>query len=67
MRDVRFVRFSEVRGVHISEVEMYGVHAVVGRGHAVVGRLSALRSVHYWRFHCILIVPARVRQDAVNE
>ena len=32
--DVRLVRYSEVRGVRISEVEMYGVHAVVGRGHA---------------------------------
>ena len=35
VRDVRFVRYSEVRGVCISEVEMYGVHAVVGRGRAV--------------------------------
>ena len=35
VRDVRFVRYSEVRGVRISEVEMYGVHAVVGRGHAL--------------------------------
>ena len=34
VRDVRLVRYSEVRGVRISEVEMYGVHAVVGRGHA---------------------------------
>ena len=34
VRDVRLVRYSEVRGVCISEVEMYGVHAVVGRGHA---------------------------------
>ena len=33
-RDVRLVRYSEVRGVRISEVEMYGVHAVVGRGQA---------------------------------
>ena len=33
--DVRFVRYSEVRGVRISEVEMYGVHAVAGRGNAV--------------------------------
>ena len=33
--DMRFVRYSEVRGVRISEVEMYGVHAVFGRGHAV--------------------------------
>ena len=32
---MRFVRYSEVRGVRISEVEMYGVHAVVGRGHAL--------------------------------
>ena len=35
VRDVRFVRYSEVRGVRISEVKMYGVHAVVGRGHAL--------------------------------
>ena len=34
VRDVRLVRYSEVRGVRISEVEMYGVHAVVVRGHA---------------------------------
>ena len=35
VRDVRFVRYSEVRGVRISEVKMYGVHAVVGREHAL--------------------------------
>ena len=35
VRDVRFVRYLEVRGVRISEVEMYRVHAVVGTGHAL--------------------------------
>ena len=33
--DTRFVRYAKVRGVRISEVEIYGVHAVFGRGHAV--------------------------------
>ena len=38
---------------------MYGVHMVIGRGQAVLsilGRLSSLRSIHYWRFHSILYV-----------
>ena len=35
VRDVRFVHCLEVRGVRISEVEMYGEHAVFGRVHAV--------------------------------
>ena len=35
VRDVRCVHCSEVRGVRISEVEMYGVHAVFGRGHTI--------------------------------
>ena len=39
--------------------KMYGVHMVIGRGQAVLsilGRLSSLRSIHYWRFHSILYV-----------
>ena len=44
MRDECFVHCSEV--VPSLEVEMYGQY--IG---SIVGRLSAIRSVHCWRFH----------------
>ena len=44
------------------------MHTVVGRGHtalSIVGRLSALRSVHYGRFHCTYTVCTRTKTIAV--
>ena len=55
-RGMMFVRYSEVRGVRYTEVRNVwsacGCHQGA-QSLSVVGRLSALRSVHYRRFHCI--------------
>ena len=59
--DKHFVHCSEV--VPFSEVEMYGKY--IGRGAncvSIVGRLSTLQSVCYWRFHCCLSTKTLVCQ-----
>ena len=50
VRDECFVHCSEV--VPSLKVEMYGQYIGWGSGMSIVGRLSTIRSVHYWRFHC---------------
>ena len=50
--DEHFVHCLEV--VPSSEVEMYGQYRQGANSVSIVGRLSTIQSVHYWRFHCIV-------------